>query len=204
GFGNLIALPLQRGPGSKGNSLFVDGQFVPYPDQWMYLSTVQKLGSEEVNDIIRNLGGDRNDNERIPKEANYILKNGIHIEKNSLPSSLVEKINSIVSFSNPNNFKAKQNSLSVKNIPRVIQCIDKTQDTMILPRGCLNELLDLFSELSIKVNLIDERFQGETIQARFHGTLSVGQEEAVENLKKQQCGVLSATTGFGKTIVAAS
>jgi len=204
GFGNLIALPLQRGPGSKGNSLFVDGHFVPYPDQWMYLSTVQKLGSEEVKDIIRNLGGDRNANERIPKEVNFILKNGIHIEKDALPPSLVEKINSIVSFSNPNYFKAKQNRLSVKNIPRVIQCIDKTQDTMILPRGCLNELLDLFSELSIKVNLIDERFQGETIQARFHGTLSVGQEEALENLKKHQCGVLSATTGFGKTIVAAS
>jgi len=116
----------------------------------------------------------------------------------------MEKINSVVSFSNPNYFKAKQNRLSVKNIPRVIQCIDETQDNMILPRGCLNELLDLFNELSIKVNLIDERFQGETIQAKFHGTLSVGQEEALENLQKHQYGVLSAATGFGKTIVAAS
>jgi len=204
GFGNLIALPLQRGPGSKGNSLFVDGHFVPYPDQWMYLSTVQKLGNEEIKDIIRTLSGDKNADERIPKEVNFLLKNGIHIEKDTIPSSLMEKINSIVSFSNPNYFKAKQNRLSVKNIPRMIQCTDETQDNMILPRGCLNELLELFNELSIKVNLIDERFQGETIQAKFHGTLSVGQEEALGNLQKYQYGVLSAATGFGKTIVAAS
>src|SRR5699024_11334622 len=101
-----------------------------------------KLGNEEIKDIIRILGGDRIANERIPKEVNFLLKNGIHIEKDALPPSLMEKINSVVSFSNPNYFKAKQNRLSVKNIPRVIQCIDETQGNMILPRGCLNELLD--------------------------------------------------------------
>lgn len=33
GFGNLIALPLQRRPRENGNSLFVDESFQPYPDQ---------------------------------------------------------------------------------------------------------------------------------------------------------------------------
>ncbi|HLR51652.1 MAG TPA: DEAD/DEAH box helicase family protein [Candidatus Avamphibacillus sp.] len=204
GFGNLIALPLQRNPGLNGNSLFVDRHFIPYPDQWMYLSTVQKLGNVEVRNIIRILGSDSNANERMPKEVNFLLKSGIHVEKKALPPSLVEKINSIVSFSNPNYFKARQNRFSVKNIPRVIQCMDETADNLILPRGCLNDLLDLFNELSIKVKLIDERFQGETIQEQFHGILSVGQEEALEKLQKHQYGVLAAATGFGKTVVAAS
>jgi hypothetical protein len=31
GFGNLIALPLQNGPGEKGYSVFVDGELRPYP-----------------------------------------------------------------------------------------------------------------------------------------------------------------------------
>lgn len=34
GFGNLIALPLQGQARRKGNSLFVDEVFQPYPDQW--------------------------------------------------------------------------------------------------------------------------------------------------------------------------
>lgn len=201
GFGNLIALPLQRNPALKGNSLFVDGHFIPYPDQWMYLSTIRKLTSVELNDIIHLLDGNRYVVE-MPQEMNFLLKNGIHIQKSKLTPLLVEKINAIASFSNPNYFKAKQSRLSVKNIPRVIQCIDETHDNLILPRGCLNELLDLFKSLAIKVNLIDERFQGETIQEKFHGTLSVGQQEALENLYKHQYGVLSAATGFGKTIVA--
>ncbi len=37
GFGNLIALPLQRRPREKGNSVFVDDDFIPYDDQWAFL-----------------------------------------------------------------------------------------------------------------------------------------------------------------------
>ena len=37
GFGNLIALPLQWMPRQNGNSLFVDDNLRPYPDQWQLL-----------------------------------------------------------------------------------------------------------------------------------------------------------------------
>ncbi len=39
GFGNLIALPLQRRPRERGNSVFLDENFEPYPDQWAHLSS---------------------------------------------------------------------------------------------------------------------------------------------------------------------
>ena len=39
GFGNLIALPLQKQPRELGNSVFLDEQCLPYPDQWAFLST---------------------------------------------------------------------------------------------------------------------------------------------------------------------
>jgi|GEM_PF-764273 Uncharacterized protein conserved in bacteria len=39
GFGNLIALPLQGGPRREGNSVFVDENFIPYEDQWSFLSS---------------------------------------------------------------------------------------------------------------------------------------------------------------------
>jgi hypothetical protein len=34
GFGNLIALPLQKEPRQRGCSVFVDNDLQPYPDQW--------------------------------------------------------------------------------------------------------------------------------------------------------------------------
>lgn len=37
GFGNLIALPLQKTPAEKGNSVFVDDNLRPYEDQWLFL-----------------------------------------------------------------------------------------------------------------------------------------------------------------------
>jgi hypothetical protein len=48
GFGNLIALPLQRRAREKGNSVFVDEQLVPYPDQWTFLSSLRRLSASDV------------------------------------------------------------------------------------------------------------------------------------------------------------
>lgn len=43
GFGNLIALPFQGQAQKDGNSLFVDDSFVPYLDQWAFLSSLPKI-----------------------------------------------------------------------------------------------------------------------------------------------------------------
>lgn len=53
GLGNLIALPLQGAAVARGNSVFVDEEFRPHPDQWAYLSSVKRIGSDEVDAIIR-------------------------------------------------------------------------------------------------------------------------------------------------------
>ena len=43
GFGNLIALPLQHEPRQLGNSVFIDEQFEPFPDQWEFLASVPRI-----------------------------------------------------------------------------------------------------------------------------------------------------------------
>ncbi len=53
GFGNLIALPLQRLPKKNGNSVFLDENFEPYKDQWQYLSTLKKMQTVEVEAIVQ-------------------------------------------------------------------------------------------------------------------------------------------------------
>ena len=53
GFGNLIALPLQKAPREAGNSLFVDEDLVAYPDQWAYLSGIARIDRPAIQTIIR-------------------------------------------------------------------------------------------------------------------------------------------------------
>ncbi|MCK5453044.1 MAG: restriction endonuclease subunit R, partial [Calditrichia bacterium] len=51
GFGNLIALPLQKTPRKNGNSLFVDERFIQYHDQWAFLSSIRRMNRQEVEII---------------------------------------------------------------------------------------------------------------------------------------------------------
>jgi superfamily II DNA or RNA helicase len=55
GFGNLIALPLQHEPRRNGNSVFLDGDLRPYPDdeQWAYLASVPRTDPQTAEVIAR-------------------------------------------------------------------------------------------------------------------------------------------------------
>jgi hypothetical protein len=43
GFGNLIAIPLQKNPRASGFTEFLDGDMRPYVDPWAFLSSVQRM-----------------------------------------------------------------------------------------------------------------------------------------------------------------
>ncbi len=55
GFGNLIALPLQKKARDKGNAVFINENFNPYPDQWQFLSNIQKLNEKNLTSLINKL-----------------------------------------------------------------------------------------------------------------------------------------------------
>lgn len=52
GFGNLIALPLQKRPREHSHSVFLDERFVPWVDQWAFLASIPKLGRARVEQIV--------------------------------------------------------------------------------------------------------------------------------------------------------
>jgi hypothetical protein len=53
GFGNLIALPLQRSPRKHDNSIFLDSNYVPWADQWAFLASVRKISRSRVEGIVQ-------------------------------------------------------------------------------------------------------------------------------------------------------
>ena len=232
GFGNLIALPLQAKPREKGNSLFVDENFCPYSDQWSYLSAVQRMCFAEVQSVVDNAayrGGvlgvrfvstDEDDISPwlyspsrkkpeikivgpLPDNVDLVLANQIYVGKEGLPPVLKNKLIRLAAFQNPEFYKAQAMRFPTFDKPRIVHCCEDFPKHIGLPIGCLEDIIELFNSLGIKIKIIDERFEGNRINAEFIGTLRPEQQVAVDTLLKDDTGVLSASTAFGKTVIAA-
>jgi hypothetical protein len=52
GFGNLIALPLQKISREQGRTEFLNTEMCPYPDQWSYLSSVERMTQAAAERLI--------------------------------------------------------------------------------------------------------------------------------------------------------
>jgi len=53
GFGNLIALPMQRCAREKGNSVFIDDDLRPFEDQWAFMSSIERLTPQELDALLK-------------------------------------------------------------------------------------------------------------------------------------------------------
>ena len=51
GFGNLIALPLQKPAREKGCSVFVDSNLRPFPDQWAFLKSIKRMDPCDIESV---------------------------------------------------------------------------------------------------------------------------------------------------------
>src|ERR1035438_570466 len=87
--------------------------------------------------------------------------------------------------------------------PRIIDCAEDHPRHIALPRGCWEELQTLLKALGIQPALRDERFGGSPLDVSFRGSLRPEQQAAAQALLAHDTGVLSATTAFGKTVIAA-
>ena len=229
GFGNLIALPLQKNPRKNGNSVFVDENLNLIDDQWKYLSSIQKISREKIELLVndaesqgRVLGVrlDIVDEENptpwkplaskslkisenvFPEKITLVVSNEIFIEKANIPPNLLNQLIRIAAFQNPEFYKAQAMRLPVYDIPRIIGCAYDYSHHIGLPRGCFEEITKLLKELKIIFKTQDELSDGTPIDVSFQGVLREEQEKAVETLLQSDIGVLSATTAFGKTVVA--
>lgn len=225
GFGNLIALPFQ-GQAQKGeNTLFVDEQFVPYPDQWVFLSTLPKITPEQLTGLLTTLCQDgdvgalaeaaekpvpwqrkraqRLDRSDFPLQVTLTLSNLIYLNKAGFSQAALNMLKRLAAFPNPE-FRAKQAMrLPVYGTPRILDCGYEDETYIGLPRGCWDALAELLEQYNVPTAIEDKRCGGKTIDVTFNGTLRSEQEPAAQALLAEDMGVLSATTAFGKTVIGA-
>lgn len=218
GYGNLIALPLQKKPQEYGNSVFVDRNFIQYKDQYDYLKTIKKISEEEVFNIIKILsvntvdvghqGFDKKDevknksknNFKFPNKINVTLNDMIYIDKANLDAGVKNAFRRIASFANPEFYIKQRSRMSVKDIPMIIDCSKEDDKYIKLPRGTLEYLKILCDENNVLMNIKDMRNSGIRLDVRFSGILRDEQEKALNEMLKYETGILEAPTGFGKTV----
>jgi len=233
GFGNLIALPLQKRPRKSGNSVFLDEQFAPFPDQWEFLASIRRIGRGNIEERVRlaeakgkvvgvRLAPEGDEFEAapwiappsrrkkdapivgpLPKALELTLGNQIYIAKEGLPAALRNRLIRMAAFQNPEFYRAQAMRLSTYDKPRIIACAEDYPQHIGLPRGCLNELLETLADLKIHTAVRDERNPGQPLMVEFQGELRPEQNVAAQAMLAQDMGVLAATTAFGKTVVAA-
>jgi hypothetical protein len=229
GLGNLIALPLQKKPRENGNTEFLDENFIPYADQWQYLGTVKRINRNTIESLFQNacdtgriiglkLPVAEEDDKPwetppsgkikkqiigpFPREVNIVLANQIFVLKADLSPSLRNALIRLAAFQNPEFYQKQAMRMPTYNIPRIICCAEDFDKYIALPRGCLDDLKELFGQLEIQVFVGDKQFSGQPIDVAFNGTLYLEQKAAATALLEHDNGILAATTAFGKTVVA--
>ncbi len=232
GFGNLIALPLQKQARDQGNSVFLDDCLSPYSDQWAFLSEVNTLDRAAVEGIARDAerrgrivgvrmslseDGDAEPwtappsrpfrepplDGPLPEKLELVLGDGIYIAKEPQPPGLRNRLLRLAAFQNPEFYKAQAMRRPTYGKPRVICCAEDHPHHVCLPRGCLEDVQDALSDLHVKSIVRDERCAGVSLDVDFQGELRPEQHVAARAILDHDTGVLAATTAFGKTVIAA-
>ena len=180
GLGNLIALPLQYEPRTRGASLFVDNELSPIDDQWTYLSGLKRLPAAGLGQLIVNLGhivqkpsaldldGEQPWENNLPiseslipacpTQTTLVIANQIFIPISTLPSQLLSRLKRLATFSNPVFFKTQALRLSTQGTPRLISCARIEKDYLCLPRGCLEEAEQMLCISRIKRTIAEVYF----------------------------------------------
>jgi superfamily II DNA or RNA helicase len=224
GLGNLIALPLQKEARKAGNSEFIDVNFEPYPDQWVFLGTIQRLSEDDVISLTLKLGQgnelgvlkiDEEEAQKpweaakvrllktdFPREIEIVKANMLYVPKAGISQRALNQLKRLAAFKNPEFYKNQAMRMPTYGKSRIICCADDTAEYLCLPRGCEQDLRSVFAEQGVGVNCLDKTNRGREINVEFNGNLRDEQPLAMDRLLEHDIGVLSGTTAFGKTVVA--
>lgn len=209
GFGNLIALPLRQEKALEGKTVFLNDDLGQVENMWESLAKVKRYSEEEIQDFIKNISAETpislyhssNSREKIdlPNSVKIIHGGELKVNKNSLSRKQQVALAQQVTFHNPKFYLLQNMRSPTWDTPQFITAAQEDSDYLYLPRGILGKVLHNHPEIILQENISD----GYKINVSFKGKLKPNQQRALQQVLNHEMGVISAPTGFGKTVLAA-
>jgi superfamily II DNA or RNA helicase len=203
GLGNLIALPLFKPALKKGNSCFIKPEtFEPYPYQWQFLKEIERVTTDVLEHLYREISMVHN----LPianttEKLTISLKQNICIQRDKLTTSLINFLKEELNFANSEFFIKKNSGKKTFGTERYFKLVEETENEVIIPRGFIGKLLRFCKEQNLDFDFKDQRKLKESINFSFNAILRNHQNKAIEAVSKKEFGVIVAPPGSGKTLI---
>src|SRR5262249_31629647 len=81
--------------------------------------------------------------ELLPDDIEIVLPDLVYVERKRLPPSFVAQLIRLAAFQNPELYRAQAMRLPTWGKPRIIHCAELHPRHVALPRGCLDETIEL-------------------------------------------------------------
>jgi superfamily II DNA or RNA helicase len=217
GFGNLIALPLQKKSRVRGNTEFInpeDRELRPYLDQWTFLSGIKRFSSTQLATLLEQIPAITvgpgaaavvsplvRQKYPAPKQIRCVLGPTVSLEKSGIPPWMLSQLKHLASIHNPKFYERQKLRLSTFQIPRLIRCYEEDIYHIHMPRGILEDIRAVAKNAGSELFIIDQRSACGNLSLQFCGSLTASQERTVRNLLTHEMGVLVAPPGAGKTVM---
>lgn len=162
------------------------------PDMEEVLEDEEIIKKEKIKDTI------------FINDVECIFDHQIYIKKLKLLPNEITYLKRLASFTNPKFYELQKLRMPIfyKTTPRIISCFEEDERFLKLPRGCIDKIREICEKSNVKLIIKDNREKGIETNYKFNAKLSQKQEKVMKELLKYDTGVLCATTGFGKTVVA--
>jgi superfamily II DNA or RNA helicase len=209
GFGNLIALPMQKTALEKGNTCFIDPTSLKqFPDQLAFLRAVQKVSPEELDELLDKISSSHSPIWPPPTplsppdgKIHITLTNQITIPRQELTPQLVSYLRENLNFLNVDYLIKQKSGRSTYNTEPYFRTLNEKDGFVFLPRGFAGKLIKHCKEQNISYQFEDKRVKLEPVQFKSTISLHEYQLKAVEATNTKDFGVIVAPPGTGKTIM---
>ncbi len=136
------------------------------------------------------------------KMLNILIAECIKIPAEGLNPQLERKIHERLVFTNPDYELRHNRGEWIGSIPPQISCLRQKGRSYILPRGFLDQLLELCKKFQQPYRLVDRRRYFDPLPFEFHGELKSYQQDAAEAVLERDFATLAGGHKSGKTVIA--
>jgi hypothetical protein len=209
GFGNLIALPLNKLCLEQGNNCFINPEtMVPFEDQWAFLKDIQRvpvfLLDQLYEQSLKTAGLQKDFGDQsapVTGKIRIVLDQSIKLTRDGLSLPLINFLKEELNFPSNEFIIKKKLGKNTWGSERYFNFIEETADCVIIPRGMAGSVLRFCRDNSIEYDFSDERKKVEPVSFTMDVHLREHQKLAVAAAAKKDMGVIVAPPGTGKTIV---